>query len=237
MWFSMQRCAAGLVLFMLMSCSSIPSGKEGEQAEALADRMLEAAGWSQWQKTAAVEFTFAGLRSYLWDRQRGLVEYRKDNLIVRFNKNTFRGVAYEDGRSVQDGQRLWSLIEDANSAFINDSFWLQPLFHIRAPGARRYFIEPDSLRVTFFEGGVTPGDTYVFTPDENDRLEKMQMWVQILPVEGAVAEFSEYTVTETGVPISLRRKTALKDIVISDVRFYSSFPEPGQKDPFEQDLR
>ena len=217
---------------LILTCSSIPSGKEGEAAEKLAADMLQAAGLPQWQKTAAVEFTFAGMRSHLWDKARGLVQYRKGDIVVRFSKDSFRGVAYEKGKRIEDGKRVWSLIEEANSAFINDTFWLQPLFHISSPGARRYLIEPDSLRVTFFEGGVTPGDSYIFTPAADRRLQKMQMWVKILPVKGAVAEFSEYTITETGVPVALRRKTAIKDIVLSNVKFYAAFPPAGQKDPF-----
>lgn len=215
-----------------LACSSIPSGKEGEAAEKLAADMLQAAGLPQWQKTAAVEFTFAGIRSHLWDKGRNLVQYRKGDIVVRFNKDNFRGVAYEKGKRIEDGKRVWSLIEEANSAFINDTFWLQPLFHIYSPGARRYLIEPDSLRVTFFEGGVTPGDSYIFMPGADHRLQKMQMWVKILPIKGAIAEFSEYTITETGVPIALRRKTAVKDIILSNVKFYAAFPRAGQMDPF-----
>jgi hypothetical protein len=220
------------LLLPFTACSSIPSGKEGEAAEKLASEMLQAAGLPQWQKTAAVEFTFAGLRSHLYDKSRGLVQYRKGDTVVRFSKDSFRGIAYEKGKRIEDGRRVWSLIEEANSAFINDTFWLQPLFHIYSPGARRYLIEPDSLRVTFYEGGVTPGDSYIFTPGPDRKLQRMQMWVKILPVKGAVAEFSDYITTETGVPVALRRKTAIKEIVLTDVKFYASFPPAGQKDPF-----
>jgi hypothetical protein len=57
------------------------------------------------------------------------------------------------------------------------------------------------------------------------------MWVQIIPIKGIKAEFKEYIETETGVRIAKIRETFLKNIVLTDIKFYPKFPL--ETDPFK----
>jgi hypothetical protein len=193
--------------------------------------MLEYANIEAWKKTEAVEFTFAGIRHHLWDKKRNYVLYTKDNVKVYFNKDNLYGKVYINNQEVFDKEEKNKKIYEAYKAFINDFYWLQPAFHIYSPGAKRFFIDQNKLRVTFYEGGVTPGDTYVFYLDNNGKINIMQMWVQIIPIKGIKAEFKEYIETETGVRIAKIRETFLKNIVLTDIKFYPKFPL--ETDPFK----
>jgi hypothetical protein len=220
-----------IFLIFIVSCRSIPDGQEGQEAENLAKKMLEYANIEAWKKTEAVEFTFAGIRHHLWDKKRNYVLYTKDNVKVYFNKDNLYGKVYINNQEVFDKEEKNKKIYEAYKAFINDFYWLQPAFHIYSPGAKRFFIDQNKLRVTFYEGGVTPGDTYVFYLDNNGKINIMQMWVQIIPKKGIKAEFKEYIETETGVRIAKIRETFLKNIVLTDIKFYPKFPL--ETDPFK----
>ena len=211
-------CLAGL----LVDCQSIPEGKTGAPAEALAQKMLSAANLDTWnEEVRAVEFRFRESNSYFWDKQRGLVEFRSDDLRVLFSKNTFQGIAFEDGERLQ-GDELKEAILKANSNFVNDAFWLQPAFHIRSPGTKLYAVNDSTLRVTFSSGGVTPGDTYVFHLDENGKIQLMEMWVSIIPIEGADASFHDYSVHEPGVAVARSREVlGFLTIVIDQVKMHT----------------
>ncbi|GIX40656.1 MAG: hypothetical protein KatS3mg129_0389 [Leptospiraceae bacterium] len=218
------------IFLTFISCKSIPNGETGEKAEYLAKKMLEYANIDAWKKTEAVEFTFAGIRHHLWDKKRNYVLYQKDNTKVYFKKDTLEGKVFIDNKEILESELKNKKIKEAYSAFINDFFWLQPAFHIYSPGTKRFFIEDNKLRVTFYEGGVTPGDTYVFYIDNKGKIEIMQMWVKIIPIKGIKAEFKDYIETETGVRIAKVRETFLKNIILSNIKFYKSFPV--DKDPF-----
>lgn len=220
-----------ITILVLFNCKSIPDGKEGEQAEDLARKMLEYANKEAWDKTEAVEFTFVGIRHHLWDKKRNFVLYTKDNLKVYFKKDNLEGRVFLDNKEITEDKEKSKKIQEAYSAFINDFYWLQPAFHIYSPGAKRFFVDKNQLRVTFYEGGVTPGDTYIFYLDDDGQIEIMQMWVQILPVKGIKAMFKDYFETETGVRIAKIRETSLKNIYLSDIKFYKKFPE--KEDPFK----
>ncbi|RME89987.1 MAG: hypothetical protein D6767_07600 [Candidatus Hydrogenedentota bacterium] len=232
---------------IVSACRSIPEGVASEQAEKLAEEMRQKAGWGAWKKTQAVEFTFLGIRHHLWDKKRDYVMFRTDEGVTFFHRKTLKGRVFtfkqepdsflsaipkDNLREVKDIKEKKEAIQKAYSAFINDFFWLQPAFHIFSPGAKRYLVEPRTLRVTFTSGGVTPGDTYVFTVRDDGLIQSMRMWVQIIPIKGIEARFVDYIETETGVKVAKKRESFLKDIEISDIHFYAEFPSTNQPDPF-----
>ncbi|MCB1303928.1 MAG: hypothetical protein KDK37_06610 [Leptospiraceae bacterium] len=209
--------ALGLVTLVL-SCQSIPDGKTGESAESLADQMLAAASLEKWNNLQCVTFRFKGANRYVWDKKRGFVEYVHEDRRVLFSKNTFQAVAFDKGESIT-GEELKEALGKANASFINDSFWLQPAYHIRSPGTKLYYIDDHTLRVTFSSGGVTPGDTYVFHLDDKYRISTMEMWVSILPIPGVDADFSDYVDHPPGIEIAAQRSILVMGIPIDEVAF------------------
>lgn len=224
----MRKAFPGLIgICFLLACASIPEGEEGQKAEELAQKMLEAAKVRLWNEdAAAVTFRFREKHEYFWDKKRDLIEYKDEDILVLFNRRTFAykafsGDAYTDALT---GAEASEAFETAYSNFTNDVFWLQPMYHISSPGTKWYYLEDGSLRVTFTSGGVTPGDTYVFVPGEDYRLKEMKMWVSILPFKGVGADFSDYKPTEAGIPVARNRDLGILSIPVDQIEIYSETP-------------
>lgn len=223
-----------LVLVIATGCHSIPNARPGKEAEKLANRMFEAVNLQAWNKnTASVSWVFMEKHSFFWDKNRGYVQVAWDDYKVQYNKKNFRGIAFEKDVLINDPQKNKELIRQANEYFVNDAFWLNPLFHIQSPGTELKWVQEGQLLVHFTSGGVTPGDTYLFFIDNNGLVKKMQMWVSAIPIKGVSAEFSNYITTATGVRCATNYEFLI-DIQISNIRMYSKYPENQTNDIFQK---
>lgn len=228
---------AALTAVYFVSCATIPDGVRGPRAEALAHKMLRATNYDAWRRrTAAVSFDFAGRHQIFWDKARGLMEVRwtsdSQAWSVQFGHDRTHAIVLKNGRPLPDKRQARKQLQTAYSHFINDTFWLNPLFHIYRAGAKRYLVSDDELRVTFSSGGVTPGDTYLFAVDSNQRVKKMTMWVKIIFLKGLWARFDDYITTETGVILATSHKVLFYNVKLTNVKMYAHYPEPGQPDRF-----
>ncbi|MCA9520192.1 MAG: hypothetical protein KC609_04445 [Myxococcales bacterium] len=226
-----------LVVVYITNCSLIPKGVEGPGAERLLARMKAATNNAAFfERTAAVEFDFDGRHQIVWDRRRGLAEVRFKakgaRLRVQIATNRSRVVAWTGSRRVVGPRELETLAKTAYAYFINDTFWLNPVFHIDQKSARRYLVSPNELLVRFESGGVTPGDTYLFKVDERYRVRKMTMWVQIIFVKGLPVIFEDYVTTETGVTLATSHRILFYNLELKGVRMYRRYPPLGATDPF-----
>jgi hypothetical protein len=60
-------------------------------------------------------------------------------------------------------------------------------YKVRDPGTERKVVNTKmgkGLLVTYTSGGVTPGDSYLWILDQNNRPVKWKMWVSIIPLGG-----------------------------------------------------
>ncbi|HNE18257.1 MAG TPA: hypothetical protein PKM44_00070 [Turneriella sp.] len=216
----------------LSACSSLPKGTPGPRAEELAQKMLAGADVDKWQATAAVSFTFRGGDKIFWDRKRKLTEVIIKKKLVQFSEVSGKSVCFEEERRVTDD--CADMTETAIKRFYNHTFWLNPAFHISSPGTERALVGDNQLLVSFKSGGSTPGDSYLFTLDEEGKIAEMRMWVSVLPIKGARAVFSNYTKTQTGVRVALNHDVAsLASVNLSDVVMYAQYPEKGGVDRFQ----
>lgn len=223
-----------LAFGLAAGCKSVPEGQPGASADALAKKMLKAINYDAWlNQTAAVSWTFRGTNEHFWDRQRDLVEVRWDDgeYVARFNKNTKVGRVYRNGKEIKETGEQAELLAKANAYFVNDAFWLNPLYHIESPGVQLELVGERSLKVTFASGGVTPGDVYLFHTDEAGLVTAMQLWVSIVPFKGSEATFEDYAVSATGAK-SARRYDYLITITIDDLKMFAQYPERGGDDRF-----
>jgi len=230
---------AALCALITINCSSLPVGQPGEAAENLAQKMLKAADYEKWQSVAAVGLTFRGDDQVFWDKKRKLVEVRFKKNLVQFSEVTGKSVCYEDERRLTD--ECAELTAAAVKRFYNHTFWINPAFHIMSPGAARELVadtsaegaEKEKLLVRFASGGSTPGDTYLFTLDDEGKIANMRMWVSILMIKGIKAAFSDYRNIE-GVRIAHHHKVGgLASVDLSDVRLFAQYPEGGKPDRFQ----
>ncbi len=176
----------------------LPSGEKGPEAEALADRMLEAMNNDAYQKIKSLSWSFPGGHHYDWNKAENIVTVGWADFEVRFSPDTFEGSATEKGSPLQ-GKELNDAIQTAWAYFANDSFWLVAPFKVKDPGTERRLVKtPDgpALLVTYTSGGVTPGDSYLWLLDENFKPRAWKLWVKIIPIGGVEISWENWETYE-----------------------------------------
>ena len=63
--------------------------------------------------------------------------------------------------------------------------------------------------VTYTSGGSTPGDSYLWILEENYRPISYKMWVQIIPIGGVSATWSDLKKSESGIYLPTKHKLSL----------------------------
>ncbi len=182
-----------------------PQGTVSPQADQLAQAMMQSVDKVAWDSTRYVQWSFRNEHHYLWDKESHWVQIKwDDNRVVLNTKNHTTGQAFVNGTEVSEDKRI-KLVNTAWSYFCNDSFWLNPVVKAFDPGTERSIVEADGkkmLKVQYTSGGVTPGDSYLWTLDENNRPTSWQMWTQILPIDGFPMDWKGWTELSTGAWIS-----------------------------------
>ena len=80
--------------------------------------------------------------------------------------------------------------------------------------------QKDALLVTYTIGGTTPGDSYLWHLDKNGRPISYQMWVDILPIGGLKATWSDWKLTETGANLPQSHKLLFIYLGITKIKTY-----------------
>jgi hypothetical protein len=236
-----------LVLFLVVGAAllggwfwiqePLPEWKTGPEAEALAQRMLAAVDAPAWERTGAVLWSFRGQRHHLWDRQRSFARVAWGDVTVWLDLTSRRGLARRAGSDLA-GSELQAALDEAWSAWCNDSFWLNPIAKIYDDGTERGLVETaggPALLVHYRSGGVTPGDSYLWILDAAARPVSWRMWTQILPIPGLKLTWEGWQQLSTGAWISTRHQLGPRALELTGVRGAASLAElePGA-DPFEE---
>ena len=166
---------------------SKPVGASGPEADALANKMLSAIDKPAWDSTKYVQWTFKGMHTFLWDKERNFVRISWGDKEVLLHTKTVTGKAFKDKKEVL-GDEANKMIQSAWSYFCNDSFWLNAPAKAFDPGTSRSIVKLEDgnngLMVSYDSGGVTPGDSYLWILDDNGLPKSWKMWVKIIPVGG-----------------------------------------------------
>lgn len=173
-----------LIAFILNK--PIPQGKEGIEAELLADKMLAAINKPAFDSLEFIAWDYPRGHSFQWNKKQNYVIVSWDENRVELFPDTMKGNAFIKGEKISD-EASDPLIQKAWSLFANDSFWLIAPFKIRDNGTIRSLVKTeqgDALLVTYTTGGVTPGDSYLWILDEEGLPIAWQMWVKIIPIGG-----------------------------------------------------
>lgn len=211
--------------------SARPTGRPGAAADALARRMAEAVDADAWARTEAVRFVFAGRNHHLWDRARGYASVAWDDVQVVFDTATRRGFAWRDGARLAEAG---ALIDEAHAAWINDTFWLNPVVKSFDPGVERALVDGDTLLVTFGSGGRTPGDAYLWTVGPDGRPTVWRMWVSIIPIGGLKVTWEDWTRLSTGAWVATDHALGPIHLRLTQVEGAASLADllDGGPDPF-----
>lgn len=206
----------GLIAFLIMN-ESLPKGKKGPAADALANKVLKAINKEAWDQTGIIQWTFPKEHHFVWDKNRHLTEVKWDNHRALVDLQKVTGKAYTDGKEVT-GAAGETLVKEAWEYWCNDSFWLNAPAKVFDGGTERSIVKledgRDGLLIAYKGGGVTPGDSYLWTLDENGLPESYKMWVSIIPMGGVSATWSDWKTLSTGAKISTHHALSIQDIKI-----------------------
>ena len=199
----------------------IPVGIEGQVADDLAIKMLDALDYEAYQNTKYIEWTHRKKRRYQWDKANNICtvnwkEYKVD-LHLEFPE---RSKAYIHSFNVIDEQRD-VLVQQAIDLFNNDSFWVVAPYKVFDDGVVRKVVKyegKDALLVTYTKGGSTPGDSYLWILDAENKPIKFKMWTSLLPMDGLEATWSDWTTTESGAQLPTFHKVLLMGIEMDHIK-------------------
>lgn len=178
--------AAILLVIGLSLNETLPEGKSGDEAEQLADEMLNALNKEAYDSLEVLEWTFPRGHHFVWYKREKRVlvsweDYKVDlNTLDRTGTATYQGTRLSGDNEKQALEKAWSM-------FANDSFWLVAPYKVRDPGTVRKIVQTKQgtgLLVTYTSGGVTPGDSYLWILNADNIPVKWKMWVSIIPVGG-----------------------------------------------------
>lgn len=211
----------GLFTFYLIKNEKLPEGESGGEADAMAQQMLEAMNYSAWQNTKNVSWTFRGEHDYEWNREAHEVTVKWDDVTVRLNPETQKGLAMREGKELSNEDQE-KLLKTAWDYFNNDSFWLVAPYKVFDPGTERSIVTcadgRTGLKVTYTSGGTTPGDSYVWILGDDHRPVACKMWVSIIPIGGVEFSWENYKTLSTGAMVARKHVAfGILDVDLSKV--------------------
>lgn len=200
----------------------LPTGIQGEHADALAYKMLDALDYEAYKNTNYIEWTFKKRHHYVWNKTQNTCEvYWKENKVVLDLNNTSQSKVYVHSFK-NESDMAKELLEKAITYFNNDSFWIVAPYKVFDAGVERRLVKTDSnkdaLLVTYTSGGSTPGDSYLWLLDDNSKPKAFKMWTSIIPIDGLEASWSDWTTTESGAQIPTFHKLLFLGLEIDDVK-------------------
>ena len=221
---------SGLVLIMFYAFNeAIPEGRSQEnEADQLARKMLLAVNKPAYDSTRYISWNFAGRHQYYLDKEarRALVCWKKNEVLLNLD-SLHRSKSFKDGEEVW-GEQSNKLIEDAWGYYCNDSFWLLAPFKVFDPGTERSVVIDkegnQSLMVKYSSGGVTPGDSYLWSFDESGKPSSFKMWVSIIPIGGFKASWEGWEQQPAGFWLSSKHDLGIINLKISDIKS-GDYPE------------
>jgi hypothetical protein len=212
---------AGIVVVLIIAgilmSESLPEGQQGEEADALAMAVLKELNYDAYQNTNRISWTFAGMHSYDWFKNQDYVIVTTKNSEVKLDLKNYENSEVISPKDTDEKD----LIDAAIKNFNNDSFWLIAPYKLMEDQVERRLITNEngkSLLVTHTSGGSTPGDSYLWKVDENNKPTSFKMWVSIIPIGGLEAKWLDWTTTETDAIISTQKKIYGIPLQITDLK-------------------
>ncbi len=239
-WLGILIFALVLVVFIvgLIANESKPTGTPSPEADALAQKMMNAVNSTAWDTTDVIQWTFKSMHDFIWDKPRNLVQVSWEDVKVLLNTKTISGKAFRNGEELADDEAR-ELIQKAWGYFCNDSFWLNAPIKAFDEGTTRSLVTledgREGLMVAYSSGGVTPGDAYVWILDENGLPTSYKMWVSIIPIGGMEFTWEAWETMSTGAKIATLHKSKILELDITNLKTGENWSEFGlDGDPFQE---
>ena len=217
-------------IYIWTSSEDRPVGRSGPQAEQLAEDIYQAVHQEAWDSVAFVGWSFNDAHTYLWDKQSNLVEVKWEDYKALLDPESISGKVYLNDQEVK-GSQAEDLINDAYSMYCNDGFWFHGFTKLHDPGTQLEWVEKEgekALLVTYNEGGVTPGDAYLWYTDKNGLPKKFEIWASILPVKGMDFTWENWDSLYNGALYARDHKSDVMNVRITNVISGPDLPSIGR---------
>ncbi|MEM5565143.1 hypothetical protein WNY78_08505 [Psychroserpens sp. AS72] len=207
----------------------LPTGEQGQAADQLATKMLNVLNHDAYKATDYIEFTFKKHHHYKWFKTENTCEVYWKNVKVNLDLTDLsKSHVYFSDQSADhleikyEGKEKQDYIQKAVDYFNNDTFWLVAPYKVFDEGVERRLVKTEdnenALLITYTNGGSTPGDSYLWHFDENGKPKSYQMWVDILPINGLEASWSDWKTTDTGAELPTFHKLLAFGLEIEDIK-------------------
>ena len=201
-------------IYYFANNESLPEGKKGKEADALANKMLKAIDNDTYKNTQILEWSFRGKHFYKWQKQENIVtiSWDKNKVILHTNEPQKSTIFVEDIK-VENTE----ILKKAITFFNNDSFWLIAPYKTFDAGTERRIVNyngKEALLVTFTSGGTTPGDSYLWILDKDFIPTSFKMWAKIIPIGGVYATWSDLKKTASGIKLPTKHQLSLFGMVL-----------------------
>ena len=199
----------------------LPMGIEGAKADQLATKMLSVLDHEAYENTNYIEWTFTKRHHFKWNKAKNTCEVYWKAYKVNLDLNdTSKSEVFKNELKIEDRSSK-KLIAKAVDFFNNDSFWLVAPYKVFDPGTERRLVTlengSEALLVTYNSGGSTPGDSYLWHLDATGKPTSFQMWVDILPINGLEATWTDWETTESGAQLPTFHKFMVIGMDITDL--------------------
>jgi hypothetical protein len=182
----------------------LPPGTEGVKADEFAKNILKELNYDAYMNTKVISWTFAGMHSYEWHKDKNYVLVKSGNNVVRLNLRDYDTSQIIFPEAIDDDMRQ-QLIQKAIKNFNNDSFWLIAPYKLMDDEVERRIVTregEESLLVTYTSGGSTPGDSYLWIVDKEYRPKAFKMWVSVIPIGGVTSQWKDWKETQSNMILS-----------------------------------
>ena len=217
-----------IAIFYYTKNEKLPEGKQGTEADALANKMLKALNYEAYKSVEILEWSFREKHFYSWNKQENTVKVIWDGNTVLLNTVNPKESKYLSGDNSSNEKNL---IQNATDFFNNDSFWLVAPYKVFDNGVERRLVnynDKEALLVTYTSGGSTPGDSYLWILDENGMPTDYKMWTSLIPVGGVAATWNEWKTTDAGIKLPKTHTLSLFGMVLDMGTVKASNPKADQ---------
>lgn len=155
------------------------AGSDARAIELADDVMAALGGRRAWDETRYLTWNFFGRRTHVWDKHTGNLRFDNGERVVLMNLNDKTGRVFDGGAELTDPEALKEALEAAESAWINDSYWVFMPFKLKDTGVTLNYIgsgetaagaAAEIVQLTFAGVGRTPENKYHVYIDASTRL-------------------------------------------------------------------